>query len=67
MAPGRRAAAAGGDGGVTRGNGRFAGYPFSCFTPDSFRLADDDETFCIGWEQKCDIQFSPEQKRKASC
>ncbi|CAD6253322.1 unnamed protein product [Miscanthus lutarioriparius] len=30
---------------------RFAGCSFHCFTPDCFRLADDEETFCITWEQ----------------
>jgi hypothetical protein len=30
---------------------RFAGCSFPRFTPDSFRLADDEETFCITREQ----------------
>jgi len=29
----------------------FVGCSFCCFIPDSFRLADDEETFCITWKQ----------------
>jgi hypothetical protein len=29
----------------------FVGCSFRCFIPDSFRLADDEETFCITWKQ----------------